>query len=151
MRGLGMNAGVPKREKWQKNLDQFYASIIDPDELAQDTIEDEARVPKVYKQRPGKYLVPGESETEPRNKHVTVSALYPLMSVLELRNLLHNDPPHKPPPVGLAAVNGSGSDEDDDYEEESGEEGEERERGSSAGGPSSRNKVRRVEFGRLTG
>ena len=95
LKQLGMNRGIAKRERWQRKLDQFNATLLDPDQVAQEAIEDEARRPNQHKHRPGKYHVPGQAEDGERNRQVTVSALYPLMSVLELRDLLHNDPVHK--------------------------------------------------------
>ena len=107
LKQLGMNQGVAKRERWQRKLDKFNAALLDPDEAAQDTIENEARIPKEHKHRPGKYHVPGQDDVQP-NRRVQVSALYPLMSVLELRDLLHNDPVHRPPPMALAGGSSGG-------------------------------------------
>ena len=112
LKHLGLNRGVAKREKWQRSLDRFNAQLIDSDAAAQPRIDDEARRPQMHKHRPGNYHVPGQDEDIPRNNSVVVSELYPLMSVLDLRNLLHNDPEHKPPPL-VVVKGGSGGDDED--------------------------------------
>jgi hypothetical protein len=100
LKNKGLSQGRQKREKWQRSLDKFNASILDTDVMAQITIEEEAREPKMFKHRAGEYHVPGQ-QNDTQGKKWTVSALYPLMSVLDLRNLLHNEPEHRPPSLKL--------------------------------------------------